>query len=56
MSGYKTYIVGAVMIGLAVAKGWGWIPAETCQEIQSILVGLGLWTLRAGIKNDCQFR
>jgi hypothetical protein len=54
MSGYRTYIIGAVMIGLVLAKGWGWISVDTYQEIQAILVGLGFVTLRAGIKNDCQ--
>lgn len=55
MKGYRTYLVGAVMIFLALAKGWGWISIETSHEIQAILVGLGLITLRAGLKNDCSY-
>lgn len=47
--GYKTYIVGACMIILAIAKGQGWITPDTYAEVTGILVGLGLWTLRAGV-------
>jgi hypothetical protein len=49
LEGKKTYIVGAVMILLAIAKGQGWITADTYTEVTGILVGMGLWTLRAGI-------
>lgn len=49
LEGYKTYIVGAVMILLAIAKGQGWITVDTYTEVTGILVGMGLWTLRAGI-------
>ena len=56
MTGYKTYIVAVVMIGLALVKGWGYISADTYQEIQAILVGLGLMAMRAGISTDCQFK
>jgi len=52
ISGKKTYIVGAVVIALTLAKGQGWITAETYVEIMGILGGLGLWTLRAGISKD----
>ncbi len=48
-SGKKTYIVGTVMILLTLAKGQGWITTDTYTEVTGILVGLGLWTLRAGI-------
>lgn len=54
MSGLRTYIVAAVMIGLVFAKSLGYITAEAYQEIQAILVGLGFMALRAGIKNDCK--
>ncbi len=49
LEGKKTYIVGAVMILLTIAKGQGWITADTYAEVTGILAGLGLWTLRAGI-------
>lgn len=49
LCGKKTYIVGAVMILLTIAKGQGWITADIYAEVTGILAGLGLWTLRAGI-------
>lgn len=49
LDGKKTYIVGAVMIFMAIAKGQGWITPDTHAEVTGILVGLGLWTLRAGV-------
>lgn len=52
MTGYRTYAVAAIMIGLVLAKGYGFMDPKMYEEIQAILVGLGLVTLRAGIKND----
>lgn len=52
IEGYKTYIVAALMIALAIAKGQGWISSETFMEIMGILGGLGLSTLRSGAKSD----
>ena len=52
---YKTYIVGAVMIVIAVSKFKGWIDDKLASEIMTILVGLGFGTLAAGknrIEND----
>ncbi len=49
LEGKKTYIVGAIMVILAIAKGQGWINSDTYAEVTGIMVGLGLWTLRVGM-------
>jgi hypothetical protein len=52
LQGNKTYIVAGIMILLAIAKGQGWITAETYVEVNGVLVALGFSFLRAGGKAD----
>jgi hypothetical protein len=54
--GYHTYFIAVVMIFLALLKGFKIIPEETYFDVQGVLVGLGLFTLRAGVSRDCKFR
>lgn len=49
LEGCRTYIVAAIMIALAIAKGQGWITSDTYSEIQGILIGAGFWFLRSGV-------
>ena len=49
LKGKKTYIVGAVMVVVAGLAAQGYISQTTLTTLESVLTGLGLWTLRAGI-------
>lgn len=53
LRGKRTYIVAGVLIGTAILS---LIDGETSimQTVETILVGLGLGTLRAGVANDSQ--
>jgi len=52
MSGYKTYIVAALIILASLAKWKGYIDAGTYEVILALLGGTGLATLRAGMKKS----
>lgn len=48
--GKKTYIVAAVMVVLSGLRSQGYIDDTSYELILNILVGLGLVTLRLGMK------
>jgi len=50
LTGYKTYIVGALIGFLTAAESMGLVPPEAANTLREMLLGLGLVTLRAGIK------
>ena len=49
LDGYKTYIVAAVLAVLNLVAVTGVIPVDVLNTINSILVALGLGTLRSGV-------
>ena len=49
MSGYKSYIVAALMAFVTVAHSMGWIDDATRDTLSGILLGGGIAALRAGI-------
>lgn len=52
LKGYKTYIIAILMIILSGVKAQGYIDDQTYQIILTLLSGLGLAALRAGVKNS----
>lgn len=50
LSGYKTYIVGALLGVTAAAEYLNFIDADTGAQLRTLLLGGGLITLRAGVK------
>ena len=50
LTGYKTYIVGALIGLITAAETVGLVPSEMASMIRDFLYGLGFVTLRAGIK------
>ena len=50
--GYKTYFVGALLFVLGGLKALGKIDEATYDTLFKALVGLGLITLRQGVKNE----
>lgn len=53
LAGYRTYIVGALYVLLNFLDAVGLIPAgftEMANDIEKVLLGTGLITLRAGMK------
>lgn len=50
LSGYKTYLTGA-LLGLVSFAGFvGWIDADAQQSLTALLMGGGLTFLRMGVK------
>ena len=49
LSGKKTYIVAFVLATLNLAVAFGWISPENLEQINLILVALGLGAIRAGV-------
>lgn len=49
LDGKKTYIVAIVIAVLNLAVAFGWISPENLEQINVILVALGLGAIRAGI-------
>lgn len=49
MKGYRTYLVGAVMVILAGLKALGYITEPVYQTLMGLLTGAGLAALRAAI-------
>jgi hypothetical protein len=52
LSGYKTYIVGALLGVTAAAEYLNFIDADTGAQLRALLLGGGLITLRAGVKTE----
>lgn len=50
LSGKKTYLVAVVIAVLNLAVAMGWVSPEHLEQINVILVALGLGALRAGVK------
>lgn len=50
LDGKKTYIIALVMAALNLAVAFNWISPAHLTQINFVLSGLGLGTLRAGIK------
>lgn len=48
-SGYRTYLVAAVMVVLSGLKSQGYLDEQTYDLVFNTLMGLGLVTLRAGM-------
>ncbi len=51
-NGKKTYVIGVILFVLGGLKAVGVLDSQTYDLIFKVLVGLGLITLRKGIKND----
>lgn len=49
LAGKKTYIVAAVLAIVNFGVAMGWISPENLEQINVILVALGLGAIRAGI-------
>jgi hypothetical protein len=49
LSGKKTYIIAVIIAVLNFAVAMGWLSVEMIDQINLILVSLGLGSLRAGI-------
>ena len=47
--GKKTYIVAVVIAVLNLAVAFGWVSPDQLEQINYVLVALGLGTLRAGV-------
>lgn len=49
LSGKKTYIVAVVLALVNVGVAMGWISPENLEQINVVLVALGLGALRASV-------
>lgn len=49
LSGKKTYIIAIVLAVLNLAVAMNWISVDQLNQINTILVALGLGALRAGV-------
>lgn len=47
--GKKTYIVAVVIAVLNLAVAFGWVSPDQLEQINYVLVALGLSALRAGV-------
>lgn len=52
LSGWKTYIVAAVMVILAGLHQQGYLGDSLFGTLSTLLTGLGLGALRAGVSSD----
>lgn len=50
LEGYKTYIIGALVVALSGFYAFGLIELAMFEKVLGILAGLGLITLRMGVK------
>lgn len=50
LSGRKTYIVALVLAVLNLAVAFGWVDPYHLEQINVVLVALGLGALRNGVK------
>lgn len=53
MSGYKTYIVAAVLAAAVFAHSMGWIDDQVFQVIVGLCGAGGLAALRMGVSKTC---
>lgn len=49
INGKKTYIIAVIIAVLNLAVAFGWISPENLEQINVILVALGLGALRSGV-------
>lgn len=49
LEGKKTYIIAVVVALLNLAVAFEWVTPEYIEQINIVLVALGLGTLRAGV-------
>jgi hypothetical protein len=54
MSGYRTYIVAALMAAASATFGMGFIDRNAFEAIMGFLAAGGAATLRSGVKNDVE--
>lgn len=54
MTGYRTYIIAALVIAASTAKFYGMIDLETYEFVLGLLGAGAAVTLRAGSKNDAK--
>lgn len=52
LTGYRTYITGALIAIVAFAKSVGWVTPEMADSLTDFLVGGGLVFLRLGMTNE----
>lgn len=52
LSGWKTYLVSALLVVLAGLHAQGYISDSLYQTVQTLLLGGGLAALRTGVKTD----
>lgn len=52
LSGWKTYVVAALMVILSGLHAQGYIGDSLFGTLSTLLTGLGLGFLRAGVKTD----
>ena len=50
MKGYKTYLVGFLVVVATGLRGLDYITEDTYQAVMGLLAGAGLYTLRSAIK------
>jgi len=49
LSGKKTYIIVLIGAVLNVAVAFGWVTPDNLEQINAVLLALGLGAIRAGI-------
>lgn len=51
LQGRKTYIIAVILAVLNLCVAFGWISPENLEQINTVLVALGLGALRAGVNS-----
>lgn len=54
LTGRKTYIVAAMVLGLGAGRYFEWIDPTQAEAAFWTLMGLGFMTLRAGLKTEAK--
>lgn len=49
LSGYKTYLVAALLAVLSAAEYLGYVAPETARQLEALLLAGGFAALRAGV-------
>ena len=52
LQGKKTYIIAAIAVALNFAVYMNWLTVEQLNAVNSVLAGLGLAALRAGVNKN----
>ena len=52
LAGKKTYIIVVIGAVLNVAVAFGWVSPDNLEQINAVLVALGLGAIRAGISKS----